>query len=189
MSTITDQERAVSNDLEKFDTETLAARAAVLADFEKYIKEQRDRHKIELYQRLRPGSKVTGRHPLDDTLSLGTVTMSDPKPEAFVTNRDEFEKYCRETWPEKIEVWTEIDPDNEEVIEVLQRYAPHLVTVHSSVPNTVKERALDRATREDVPGTKRANRAPVLSVRATANARTVVQSMIAASPVLRELEA
>lgn len=175
--------------LEHFDTATLAARAATLAALAKYVAEQRDRHKAELAARMPAGSKITGRHPLDDTKSLGAVTMSDPKPEAYVTDHDVFDAYCRATWPNKVETWMEVDPDHPDVIAVLRDHAPHLLTVHSTVPGEVKERALDLALSEDVPGTKRVNKAPVLSVRATEHARAAVAAMVAASPVLRELEA
>jgi hypothetical protein len=189
MSTITDQERAVSNPLEEMDTQTLAARAAALAALAKWVKEQNDAHRAELKTRLERGSKVTAFNPQDETLTLGTATMSNPDPVAYVTDREVFEQYCRATWPDKIEVWTEIDPDNDEVIDVLREHAPHLVTVHSSVPATLKERALDRAASEDVPGTQRRLATPTLTVTPAKNARTVIASMIAASPVLRELEA
>lgn len=179
----------MSNPLEDIDTAELAARAAVLADLAKYVGEQRDRHKAELASRMPAGSKITGRHPLDETLSLGTVTMSDPKPQAYVTDRDTYEAWCRATYPDQIDTWIEIDPQDAEVIAVLREHAPHLVIVHSSVPAAILEKGLERAAKEDVPGTKRAPGRPVLSVRATANARTVVRSMVAASPVLRELEA
>ncbi|WP_147404148.1 hypothetical protein [Nocardia panacis] len=174
--------------LEQIDTETLAARAAVLADLAKFVGEQRDLHKAELSKRMPRGSKITGRHPADDTLSLGTVTMSDPRAEAYIVDRDAFEKWCRSTYPSRIEVWPEFGPA-EEVAAVLAEHAPHLVTIHSSVPGPVKEQALDRAESEDVPGTERRLPTPVLSVRATTNARAVVRAMVSASSVLRELEA
>lgn len=189
MSIVTEQERAVSNNLEHFDTATLAARAAVLTALASEVKDQADQHRAELYRRMQPGSKITGRNPFDKTLSLGSVDMSDPDPEAFIEDRDAFDAYCRATWPEEIEVWTEINADDEEVVAILREHAPHLVTVHSTVPGVVREKALELAVSEDVPGTKRRRGLPQLSVNAAKNARSVARSIIAASPVLRELEA
>ncbi|MBF6276997.1 hypothetical protein [Nocardia nova] len=179
----------MSNDLEKFTTETLAARTVVFAALAKWVKEQGDTHRAELRARLSRGSKVTAFNPQDETLTLGTASMSNPEPVAYVTDREAFEAYCRATWPDKVEVWTEVHADDEQVIEILRKHAPHLITVHSSVPKTLTERALDRAASEDVPGTERRLPPPSLTVTPAKNARTVIRSMIAATPVLRELEA
>ncbi len=178
----------MSNPLQDIDTKTLAGRAAVLAACGKWIKEQGDAHRAELRTRLGRGDKVTAFNPLDDTLTLGTATMSNPDPKAFVTDREAFEVYCRATWPDKIEVWTEYGPE-EEVIAVLREHAPHLLTVHSTIPATLAERALDRAASEDVPGTERHLPAPSLTITPAKAAVAVIRSMIAGSPVLRELEA
>jgi hypothetical protein len=115
--------------------------------------------------------------------------MSNPDPVAYITDKDTFEAWCRVTFPDPLETWTEIDATNAEVIEVLRKHAPHLVIVHNSIKSTVIERGLDRAAKQDVPGTKRTKGKPTLTVTPAAHARAVVADMLAASPVLRELEA
>ncbi|MGW5514657.1 hypothetical protein [Nocardia africana] len=179
----------MSNPLANLSDEELAARATVLAAFEGYVKTQRTAHRAELTARMGPGSKITAFNPADDTLTLGTVNMSNPDPVAYITDKDEFEAWCRVTFPDPLETWTEIDATDAEVIAVLRKHAPHLVIVHNSIKPTVIERGLDRAAKQDVPGTKRTKGKPTLTVTPAEHARAVVQAMVAQSPVLRELEA
>ncbi|WP_280499416.1 hypothetical protein [Nocardia cyriacigeorgica] len=175
-------------DLTDIDTDALAIRAAVLADLQKAVGEQVTKHRRELAGRLKRGSKLTAFDPRDDTRTLGTVTMTNPTAQARITNREEFERWCRVTWPEKVEVWHEFG-DPAEVAAVLSEHAPHLLTVHQSVPVETEEAALIRAATEDVPGTERYTPRPTLQVRPSKHARTVVNELLADMPGLPELEA
>ncbi|NKY47969.1 hypothetical protein [Nocardia cerradoensis] len=179
----------MSNPLANIETPVLVARTAVLTEVEKTFKAHRTAHRAELAARMGPGSKITAFDPADDTLTLGTASMSNPDPVAYITDKDAFEAWCRVTFPDPLETWTEIDATDAEVIEVLRKHAPHLVIVHNSIKSTVIERGLDRAAKQDVPGTKRTKGKSTLTVTPAEHARAVVQAMVAQSPVLRELEA
>ncbi|WP_280245535.1 hypothetical protein [Nocardia abscessus] len=170
------------------DTDVLATRTVVLAALASVIKETADEHRRELDKRMPRGSKLTSMDPRDETATLGTVNQSNPAPTAVITNRDEFERWCRVTFGDQVEQWLEFGPP-EEVGAVLAEHAPHLVTVHQSLPGEVVERALQRAAKEHVPGTERRVTRPKLSVYLTDYARTVVRELLASTPLLPELEA
>ncbi|MBA4858011.1 hypothetical protein [Nocardia farcinica] len=173
--------------LDDIDTDSLVMRAAVLAAAEKSVGEQAKTYRAELNRRLSRGSKLTAFDPRDTTRTLGTVSMTNPRPQAQVVDREAFERWCRLNYPDQVETWPEFG-DPAEVAAVLAEHAPHLLTVHRSVPVEIQERALDRAAVEDVPGTTRYMPRPTLQVRPTGHARAVVAELLAAIPALAELE-
>lgn len=175
-------------DLTDIDTDALALRATVLADLQHAAGEQVTTLRNELAKRLKRGSKITSFDPRDETRTLGTIGMTNPTAQARITNREEFERWCRLNYPDKVEQWAEYG-DPAEVAAVLAEHAPHLLIVHQTVPGEVEEQALKRAVAEDIPGTERFLPRSVLQVRPSKHARTVVDELLAAMPGLPELEA
>lgn len=172
----------------RIDTSVLVARLTILTDLAKVIKANGDVYRRELNGRMPAGSKLTGFDPRDETITLGTVSRSNPKPTPVVVDRAAFEAWCLLHYGDKVETWLEFGPP-EEVGAVLAEHAPHLVTIHRSLPGEVAEEALKRAGIEQIPGTERRLERPELSVRTTAQARQVVRELLASSPLLPELEA
>lgn len=171
------------------DTDSLVLHAAVLAELAKTARDAASEYRRELDRRMPPGSKLTAFDPRsEETVTLGTVNRSNPDPIPVVADRKAFERWCLRTYADQVEQWLEFGPP-EEVGAVLAEHAPHLVTVHQSLPPEIAEQALKRAETEQIPGTKRQAAVPQLTVRTTAQAREVVRELLASSPFLRELEA
>lgn len=160
---------------------------AVLAALGKKITAARQRTNLKLAS-LPRGTKLTAIDP-ESGIDYGTVSVSNPKPEAYVTDKAEFEKWCRTTYPDHVDTWTEFS-DYEAAVAVVAQHAPHLLIVHNSVPGTVQETALVRAASEEVPGTVRQQPPGVVMVRPNEHAAKLVQQMLeSASLRLPELEA
>ncbi|WP_280420060.1 hypothetical protein [Nocardia carnea] len=163
------------------------AQAAIIAALNKKIGEARKRMSAKLNS-LPRGTTLTAFDP-ETEVKYGTITMSNPQPEACITDHSVFQQWCRETYPDDIEVWTEF-ADYDAAVEVVTEHAKHLLVVHSVVPGAVQERALSRAVTEDIPGTTRRQPPGTVSVRATDAAAKLVQQMLESSTLrLPELEA
>jgi hypothetical protein len=165
----------------------LSARVTLLSDLAKAVAEQRETHRTELYRRMPRGSKITARDPQDELITLGTVSMSNPQVEAYITDSAAFDAYCRQEYPDKVEPWVEYT-DPVAVAALVAEHAPHLLKLHRTVTTTACEEALKRAASEEVPGTARRLPSPSLTVRPSKHARAAVHGLFGASPVLKELE-
>lgn len=165
----------------------LVVRVTILSDLAKAVGALKEAHRSELYRRMARGSKSTAFDPADALCSLGTVSLSNPKPEAYVTDADAFDAFCRVRHPDKIERWVEYT-DHDAVAALVAEHAPHLLILHQSVTAEGREEALRQANVEPVPGTGRRLPNPSLTVNTTVHARTAVHALFDTSPVLRELE-
>lgn len=73
------------------------------------------------------GDRLAVNSPLTEA-RLGTVTATDPKPEARIVDRDAFNDSMRTLWPEACQTVTVLSDAVDEIAEVLRVHAPHLVT-------------------------------------------------------------
>jgi hypothetical protein len=165
--------------------EVLTERVSILTALAMTASALRAMHREALYRRLGKGNKVT-IHRGDST--LGSVSMSNPDEfEAYITDRDAFEKHCRTVYPDQVEDWWEfIDP--EAAAQIVRQHAPHLVLLHPGVSKEAEEKALAAAVSTEVPGTARKKKDPQLTVSTTTHTKAVVKNLLDSIPALRGLE-
>lgn len=159
------------------------ARLIMQAAILKALKAEHDRLRAEVATELDPGDK---KAPRIDGVKIGTVTMSDPDPEAVVTDQAALTSWIHEHRPDLVrERPVRINPDRmAEAVKVLEQHAPDLL-----LPDAyeVPEWALAQAVREAmgdglVPdGVDFRAKSPVLSVRPGKDAGPLVQRMLETS--------
>lgn len=161
-----------------------AARIIVQSAVLKELKAVHDADRADLKDDMDRGDKITGH--AGDT-SLGSVSYSDPKPKAKVTDRDLLIGHVAGERPDDVGFRiTDIDA----AIAVLEDVAPHLLA--PALPQHIEAEYLRAAEAGDtVPGVEVTTGAPVLSVRPAAEGKRVAAELIAADPALsaqKELE-
>ena len=77
-------------------------RLALLSEFVKLAAQARNDLRAETFPRLPNGTKLTARHPRTGE-SLGTVSMSDPDPTAYIVDDAQFDAWVREQNPGDLE--------------------------------------------------------------------------------------
>lgn len=165
--------------------ETLTERVNILSVLATTASALRAMHREVLYRRLGKGNKVTARH---GEVPMGSASLSDPDAlEAYVTDRDEFEKHCRVTYPEHIQDWFEI-ADQEKAEAVLREHAPHLLVPRHGVSAEAQEAALLAAVTVPVPGTSTKRKDSQLTVTPTKHTREAVKAILDSVPALHGLE-
>ncbi|MFD3426054.1 hypothetical protein [Nocardia fluminea] len=161
-------------------------RLALLSEFVKLAAQARNDLRAETFPRLPNGTKLTARHPRTGE-SLGTVSMSDPDPTAYVVDNAVFEAWVREQNPGELETVRGFG-DLAQVAAVLAEHAPHLLTETRVIPESLRERALKAAAVQTVPGTARLTPEGTLSVRPNGVATELVRAALVGSTNL-EIEA
>lgn len=75
---------------------------------------------------MEPGQRMPVKSPIDGT-KLGTVSMSDPKPTARISDRGAFTAWAEQSYPDDVEWDFEIVGTHEQVAALLYEHAPELV--------------------------------------------------------------
>lgn len=124
----------------------------------KELKARHDEDRAELQADMERGEKITAA---GETVSLGTVSFSDPKPKAKVTDKAALLGHVSEDAPGLIGLRiTDID----RALAVLEREAPDLVEpALSAQDENVYLKLAEKG--EDIPGVEVTVGKPVMSVR------------------------
>lgn len=173
------------SDLIPADLQAEVNRLVLLSAFVSAAMDARNALRDELAVRMPNGTKVTGRHPNGDT--LGTVSIADPDPEAFVTDRAALDAWIREQHPGELETIHDFG-DPAEVAAVLAEYAPHLLVEVKVIPEELRARVVKAAATQPVPGTDRVRPNGRMTVRPGKAATELVRAALAGTTAL-ELEA
>lgn len=169
-----------------------ALAVAVLTELQKRVAAMLDEHRGAVGSLLDKGDRVSVRSPLSGE-GLGTVTMTDPKPKAMVTDPEELDDWIAEHYPEKTEWRRVVVGSEDEVLAVLAEHAPHLVTTQRHVPDWARAEVL-RASAEagvpcgpggeaDVPGVAVEPQPGRLQYRATAGSGHAIDALVQAGLV------
>lgn len=94
--------------------------------------------------------RVVAKSSLDGT-QLGTITKSDPKPKATITNPARVYEWVRDHYPERLDVKTQIVGSDTEVIAVLAVHAPHLIDEVLRLPEWVTHELVLKAEQAGQP--------------------------------------
>lgn len=105
----------------------LALRLAALKVLKDYIEEQYAHARAEANRTMKRGERLVARSPLDDSLKIATIPMSDPKHETTVVDEKALTVWYREHYPDMVISGYKVIGSQAEVVEVLFRYAPHLI--------------------------------------------------------------
>lgn len=116
---------------------------------------------------------------------LGSVSLSEPKKHAQVTNDEAFTRHCIETGDANVSV--SITGPLEEVLAVLAEHAPHLIGDTHHLPDWLIKRELDYAENgELIPGVTVTESEPRLLVRTKPEAMDEALQILAGTPLALE---
>lgn len=155
-----------------------ARRVVMQAAVLKALKQVHDEDRAALTEDMARGDKIT-THDTAGT-SLGTVSYSDPKPKARVTDRELFTGHVAGDRPDEIGFKI---TDLAAAVGVLEEVAPHLLA--PAVPSHI-EAEYTRAAEggQDVPGVTVTTGAPVLSCRPSQTGKAAADELIGGSAEL-----
>jgi hypothetical protein len=157
----------------------------------------------ELARTVKRGAHLPGCSPLDDR-QLAMVYMSDPDWWTVITDQAELTDWYAQHYPDHTEQTQEITGPADEVLAVVQAYAPHLVSTTTRICDWALQelRTVSAANRTptgpggemDVPGVEVVQPNPTLTVRLARDADDVMADLLARNLLtvdgqMRELEA
>ncbi|MGP9720927.1 MULTISPECIES: hypothetical protein [unclassified Corynebacterium] len=167
--------------LRQANADRVVLQSAVL----KELKARHDEDRARLQEDMSRGEKLTARA---DDASLGTVSYSDPKPKATVTDRAALLGHVAETQPDAIGLRITNMPA---ALAVLEEHAPEVL--EPALEQHVEAQCLrDALGGEQVPGVEVSTGSPVMSVRASQAGKDAAAALVAGSLALavqQELEA
>lgn len=171
------------SEIEVFTDSQLATRGVMLKALADHVNREHRYVRKELADRMARGDRLTAR---DGATKLGSVSLSDPKPVAAVTDEDAFRDYLTVKYGDEVTT-TVVLGDVAEIAAALQD-AGHedLFTVVEVVPDWVRENALRDALvpGATVPGVAVTVPDPVLTTRTEQAAVDAVKAAITSSGVL-----
>lgn len=143
----------------------------------KRLKEIHDADRASMVEDMDRGDKVTAR---SGDQSLGTVSYSDPKPKARVTDKAALMGHVAGEAPEKIGLRV---TDMDAALAVLEEHAPDLVEAALS-PQVEAEYLRAAEKGESVPGVEVSVGKPVLSIRPAQAGKDAAAELVAGTPQL-----
>lgn len=151
----------------------------------KELKARHDEDRAELQADMERGEKITAA---GETVSLGTVSFSDPKPKARVTDKAALLGHVAAESPGRVGLRI---TDMARALAVLEADYPDLVEpALSSQDEAQYLRAAEKG--EEVPGVEVSTGSPVMSVRPSAAGKDAAAELVAGNRALTaqvELEA
>lgn len=153
-----------------------------------YTKAQYQKAHAELARTLKRGAHLPGCSPLDDR-KLSMAYMSDPDHEVLITDRAALTEWLAQHYPDHTEQTTELTGPADEVLAVVQAYAPHLVSTTTRVCDWALQELRTVSARNrvvtgpggemDVPGLVVSRPSPRLTVRLAEDADDVMADLLA----------
>jgi hypothetical protein len=164
----------------------LALKLAALKVLKDYIEEQYARARAEAQRTMRRGERIVARSPVDDQ-KIAVIPMSDPNHVTDIVDLDAVTDWYREHYPDLVASGYKVIGSQAEVVEVLFRYAPHLIKRTSAL----QLEALHELKRSsaalgqpcgpgaelDIPGVKVTLPDPVLTCRPTDEAFDIIRDL------------
>ncbi|WP_291478456.1 hypothetical protein [Corynebacterium sp.] len=162
-----------------------ARRVVLQAAVLKELKARHDADRAELQADMERGEKITAR---SDEQSIGTVSYSDPKPKARVTDRAALLGHVAKDAPGRIGLRI---TDVPRALALLEADYPELVEpALSSQDEAQYLRAAEKG--EDIPGVEVSTGSPIMSVRPTQAGKDAAAELVEGNRALTapaELEA
>jgi hypothetical protein len=179
----------------------LVLRVAALKSVKDYVCDQYDDARAELDKAMNEGDRLTARSPLDGG-KLGTVTKTEPKPSARVSDEQALVDWLAEHYPEALVVRYKVVASEEQLRRLLFEHAPELLSQYRRPdPEMVRELLANAANfgqpvgpsgEADVPGVVVETGPPVVRCNTTPQSLSAVLALIRAEQmgldgVIREL--
>ncbi|UPH40841.1 hypothetical protein MWT96_20455 [Prescottella equi] len=169
------------SEIQVFTDSQLALRVVMLQALADHINREFRYAKGELAERMARGDRLTAR---DGASKLGSVSLSDPKPVATVSDEAAFRDYMSVKYGDEAQAQVELG-DAAEICAVLADTGHEdLFSVREVFPDWVRENALRDALVREVPGVTVTTPAGVLSACTEEAAVEAVKSAISSSGVL-----
>lgn len=99
---------------------------AALKVISDYTLKRYNEARAELAARMQRGDRMIARSPLGD-VKVGTVSKTDPKPVARITDESAFTAWVQENYPDRMVYDFDVIGSDQEVKAVLFEHAPHLL--------------------------------------------------------------
>lgn len=165
----------------------LALRLAALKVLKDYIEEQYAHARAEAHRTMKRGERLVARSPVDDSLKIAVVPMSDPKHVAEIVDEQAVTDWYREHYPDMVTSGYTVIGSQPEIVEVLFRHAPHLIKRKSALTLEALHE-LKRSSASlgqpcgpgaelDIPGVKVTLPDPVVTCRPTEEAFDIVRDL------------
>lgn len=121
-------------------TNELALKVAALKVFSDYAKTAYDKSREEIGRQMGRGDRLQVRSPLDESLKIGPISKSDPKPTARVEDLRVLTDWFIQNHPDLTGTGYEVAGTQTEVVAVLFEHAPHLLRrVREIKPDALSE--------------------------------------------------
>jgi hypothetical protein len=170
-------------------TEDLVLRVGALKAIKEYVNVAYDQAREEIAAVMRRGDRLTARSPLDDT-KIGSVSLTDPKPVARVSDMAALTVWLVENYPDLVADVYEVNATDEQVRALVFEHKPEWLTRKQRVDPRVLQQIRERSATAgeavgptgelDVPGVAVETPAPVVTCRPTADALDAVAALIRA---------
>lgn len=169
------------SELEKLPDADLAYRAVMLRTLASAVMDEQKRVTAELGKRVPQGDRRTAR---DGKTKLGSVSITDPKPVARVTDEAAFQDYLSVKYGDEVSTTVELG-DPAEICAVLADHGhDDLYRVVETFPEYVRANALRDALVRDVPGVTVTTPDGVVQVRPAEPAKQLVRDMLAGTALI-----
>jgi hypothetical protein len=170
-------------------TDDLVLRVGALKAIKDYAVTAYDKAREEVADVMRRGDRLTVRSPLDDT-KIGSVSLTDPKPVARVSDMSVLTAWLVENYPDLVTDAYEVNATDEQIRALVFEHRPEWLTrkqrVDPRVVQQIRERsaaagvAVGPTGEADVPGVVVETPEPVVTCRPTPDALDVVAALIRA---------
>lgn len=173
-------------------TENLALKVGALKAIKDFVETAYDEARAEIAATMKRGDKLTARSPIDDT-KIGSVTLTDPKRVADVSNMAALVAWLTEHYPDLVSTTYEVNATAEQVRALVFEHHPEWLTQKTRVdPRAVamiRERSaaagepIGPTGELDVPGVVVNTPDPVVTCRPAPGALDIVANLIRADRI------
>lgn len=145
---------------------------------------ERDRARVELAQRLPSGSTFAALDPRDGETQIGQVGITKAGKEARVTDERAFAAWVIAQHPSEVDT-VPVFGDPAEVAAVLADHAPHLLSSRKVIPAELRDRVLEAAVVQPIPGTTVVATGSTPWAKPNDAGREIVREALASATVLQ----
>lgn len=162
-------------------------KVAALKVVKEFTATRYDEAREEIAKLMTKGDRKTARSPLGD-VKIGSVTLSDPKATASITDLDALTAWLKEHYPEHFVGGYEINATSEQLMRVLFEHAPELLRkVRRVDPKVLKELTTSAAALGSPVGPGGEADVPGITVETPAGVVSCTPDKVAALPAIEEL--
>jgi hypothetical protein len=173
-------------------TEDLALKVGALKAIKDYATAAYDQAREEIAEAMRRGDRLTARSPLDDS-KIGSVSMTDPKPVARVSDMTALTAWLSENYPDLVTDSYEVNATTDQITALVFEHRPEWLHRKQRVDPRIVQQIRERSAavgapvgpmgEADVPGIAVETSDPVVSCKSAPGALDAVAALIRADRI------